>query len=106
MCTIDNLDFASLQIEHVINAYYSQDLEAITEAMNEQMEGGNCGMAEREEESMDRLVYSRNRNWLTLMPTIMKDKSTLFAVGAGHLGGERGVLALLRQAGFTVQGVR
>ena len=28
---------------------------------------------------------------------------TLFAVGAGHLGGEKGVIALLRKQGFTVK---
>jgi hypothetical protein len=28
---------------------------------------------------------------------------TLFAVGAGHLGGEKGVISLLKQQGFTVR---
>ena len=36
----------------------------------------------------------------------MADKSTLIAVGAGHLPGDKGVLSLLRQAGYTVEAVK
>ena len=57
-------------------------------------------------EEKETLIYARNDNWMKQMPEIMKQKSTLFAVGAGHLPGERGVLALLRKAGYTVEGVK
>jgi uncharacterized protein YbaP (TraB family) len=40
------------------------------------------------------------------MPAIMKQAPTFFAVGAGHLPGEKGVLQLLRNAGYTVEGVK
>ena len=40
------------------------------------------------------------------MPAIMKANSTLFAVGAGHLPGERGILNLLKQQGYTVEAVK
>jgi uncharacterized protein YbaP (TraB family) len=33
----------------------------------------------------------------------MKEKSFFFAVGAGHLPGESGIIALLRNQGFTVR---
>jgi uncharacterized protein YbaP (TraB family) len=33
----------------------------------------------------------------------MRKQPTLFAVGAGHLPGEMGVISLLRQAGFTLE---
>ena len=39
------------------------------------------------------------------MPALMAQKPTLFAVGAGHLPGTKGVLHLLRQAGYKVEGV-
>ncbi len=48
------------------------------------------------------LLTNRNRNWIPVMADMMKKQSTFFAVGAGHLGGPNGVIALLRQAGFTV----
>jgi len=52
---------------------------------------------------IDLLLYNRNANWVHKMPAIMTSKSTLFAVGAGHLGGEKGVISLLRQAGYSVR---
>ena len=54
-------------------------------------------------EYMDLLLYDRNKRWASQMPEQMFLMPTLFAVGAGHLGGERGVLNLLRQQGFTVK---
>jgi uncharacterized protein YbaP (TraB family) len=37
-----------------------------------------------------------------VMTAAIKSQPTFFAVGAGHLGGKKGILYLLRQAGFTV----
>jgi uncharacterized protein YbaP (TraB family) len=45
----------------------------------------------------------RNANWIDKISAISKEKSTFYAVGAGHLGGEKGVLNLLKLAGFTVK---
>ena len=54
----------------------------------------------------DILLYDRNNNWIPIMEEKMKKESTFFAVGAGHLGGTRGVLALLKNKGFNVEPVR
>ena len=62
----------------------------------------NCSSPEDE----DILIYNRNRNWVEVMPAIMAEQPTLFAVGAGHLCGEQGVLKLLEQAGYTIEGVK
>jgi uncharacterized protein YbaP (TraB family) len=37
------------------------------------------------------------------MARMMAEKPTLFAVGAGHLGGPQGVVALLRKSGYRVE---
>ena len=37
------------------------------------------------------------------MRGMMKEKPTFFAVGAGHLGGEKGVVRLLRDKGYTLK---
>ena len=52
---------------------------------------------------LDLLLTNRNNNWVKQMQTIMPEKATLFAVGAGHLGGNEGVISLLRKAGYTVK---
>ncbi len=51
------------------------------------------------------LIYRRNRDWIPLMARMMREKPTFFAVGAGHLGGSQGVIALLRKEGFRVEAV-
>ena len=101
MCQVDNADFMDKMAEGVIRAFYSQNLDAIMEAMNEKLHN-SCDSRPEEE---DILIYKRNADWLAKMPAIMAQKPTLFAVGAGHLPGEKGVLHLLRQAGYTVEGV-
>ncbi len=52
---------------------------------------------------LELLLTNRNKNWVKQMQTIMPEKATLFAVGAGHLGGNEGVISLLRKAGYTVK---
>lgn len=49
------------------------------------------------------LLYDRNKRWAEQIPEQAHEMSTLFAVGAGHLGGDKGVINLLRQQGFTVK---
>lgn len=48
------------------------------------------------------LLDERNRNWIPVMENAMQNASCFFAVGAGHLGGTKGVIALLRKKGYTV----
>lgn len=36
----------------------------------------------------------------------MQEGSNLFAFGAGHMGGDKGVINLLRKAGYTVEPVQ
>jgi len=51
------------------------------------------------------LLDNRNQAWIKKMVEIMPKERTLFAVGAGHLAGELGVIALLRAKGFTVKAI-
>jgi uncharacterized protein YbaP (TraB family) len=55
------------------------------------------------ESYMDLLLYNRNRRWVEQMPPIMQNGSILFAVGAGHLPGEEGVIKLLLKKGYAVK---
>jgi uncharacterized protein YbaP (TraB family) len=52
------------------------------------------------------LLDDRNRNWIGPITTAAGKASTFFAVGAGHLGGNTGVIELLRKAGYTVKPVQ
>ncbi len=81
-------------LEHLVELYIQQDLVALQTSIQEE----TSGVGEFE----DLLLIQRNKNWIPLMEDQMKDKPTFFAVGAGHLGGKEGVIALLRAQGYTL----
>lgn len=102
LCLADNLEFNEEQTENIVKAFFTQDLDGIEKAMDTKL-NNTCDGTPEEKET---LIYSRNDNWMKQIPEIMKQKATLFAVGAGHLPGERGLLAQLKKAGYTVEGVK
>jgi uncharacterized protein YbaP (TraB family) len=79
--------------EQMVIAYTSQDVEVLHQFMTE-------NMAELKKYEAD-FLDDRNMDWIEKIREFAK-QPTFFAVGAGHLGGERGVLQLLRENGFTV----
>lgn len=85
-------------MERLAAAYLAQDLKALAAVMSEKM-NNECDSTPEEEEA---LIYQRNADWAKKLPSILHTASTLVVVGSGHLPGERGLLELLRQAGFDV----
>jgi uncharacterized protein YbaP (TraB family) len=82
------------ELDEMMKAYKNQDLEKLEKMMlKTDMGVGNF---------TEILLYKRNRNWVAKLKDIMPQKSLLVAVGAGHLPGEKGVINLLRKAGYTV----
>ena len=102
MCQVDNAAFMDEMTDRVIKAFYAQDLDALMKALDEKL-NNSCDTSPEEE---NELIYNRNSNWVKKMPALMVKKPTLFAVGAAPLPGEKGVLNLLRQAGYKVEGVK
>lgn len=49
------------------------------------------------------MLDKRNANWVQNLTQVVKDQSAFIAVGAAHLGGDLGVINLLRKAGYTVK---
>lgn len=54
---------------------------------------------------MDAIIHRRNEGMIGRITGLLKEESTFIAVGAAHLWGERGLVALLRKRGFTVEPV-
>ncbi|MGZ8543952.1 MAG: TraB/GumN family protein [Flavisolibacter sp.] len=54
----------------------------------------------------DVLLYDRNEDWTQKLKGLMSKNALVIAVGAGHLPGERGVINLLRKAGYKVEPVK
>lgn len=83
-------------IEKMMAAYDKQDMEELIRISNEFPEY---------EDLMEALLYQRNENWIAPITEYVKEQPTFIAVGAAHLGSDRGVVALLREAGFTLKPV-
>lgn len=80
-------------------AYMKQDLDELL-AITEEKVNNACDSTPEE---MDALIYCRNADWARQLPAIMKQSPTLVVVGAGHLPGQRGLLKLLQEQGYTVE---
>ncbi|HEX8278812.1 MAG TPA: TraB/GumN family protein [Segetibacter sp.] len=93
--TIDSLEKQRRILEEMIAVYREQDVEKLY-SLSVNGESAVSGF-------MELLLFSRNRNWAGKFPSIAKDNSTLFAVGAGHLGGDKGVLNLLKKEGYAIR---
>jgi len=86
---------------------YGGTMEEQKEALMCMVDNGE--IIEKMEEDIAQAYLSRDLNRLKEIldrTGIMNDKPTLFAVGAGHLLGEKGVLNLLCKAGYTVEPVQ
>ena len=98
-CFVSDPDKVERQVKEIIAAYTAQDLDKMLQLMEEK-EGTACDPTPEE---MAQLLYDRNQAWVKQMPAIMQAAPTLFVVGAGHLPGEQGVLALLKAQDYTVE---
>ncbi len=84
-------------IEKMVALYTEQDIPGLYKMIRAQSEGSS--------DFEDKFLTMRNKNWIPLMNEAMSEEVTFFAVGAGHLGGEQGVVALLRKEGYVVSPV-
>ncbi len=84
-----------LELDKMFELYEKKDLDAMLDMMDTSK---NDIVAKYQ----DDLLNNRNANWIPKITKIAKEKPTFFGVGAGHLGGDHGVLALLRKSGFIV----
>ena len=85
------------EINELTSAYKAQDLDRIMKLMAE----SNFDVDTEQE-----LLVKRNTNWIPIIEKAAQDKPTFFAFGAGHLGGPKGVVSLLREKGYAVTALK
>jgi len=95
--TIQGKNDEQAEYKKLINAYKKQDLSALYNLIQTSKSDG---------EDLNEFIDERNEKWIGRMEERMEQKSVFFAVGAGHLWGEKGVINLLRQEGYTVEPVK
>lgn len=93
----ENSEEGPNQLDEMVKLYRDQDIQGMQNLMGDDPDA--LGGYE------DLLLQKRNRNWIPIMTDMMAEHSVFFAVGAGHLGGEEGVINLLRQKGYEVKAV-
>lgn len=91
--------YATLLSKRLAELYAAQDIDGMLTLMNDPMLGMTPDEAAR-------MLFNRNENWMRLIPSLIAEKPIMFVVGAGHLPGERGLLALLKKAGYEVTPVK
>ena len=90
-------DDSRQELKKLVQTYQSENIHILHEAMN------SSGMMA---DYRGLMLDDRNRNWIAKIEESIRAKSVFVAVGAGHLGGELGVISLLKNAGYTVVPVR
>lgn len=90
---IDSIDVKSSDDNDLEDVYRSQDLTKIQEMVMKEDDIN---------ESLDLLLYNRNKNWAVKINDIIQSTPCLFAVGAAHLPGDLGVINLLKKQGYTL----
>jgi uncharacterized protein YbaP (TraB family) len=91
-------DKALNEFQDLVAVYKQEDIEGLLKLM----EDSEWSM----DDYVDAMINKRNKEWADKFDMIAKEKSTFFAVGAGHLGGKKGWLQLLKDKGYTVVPIR
>ncbi len=94
---INNFAEQRKEFAKMVEAYKNQDLAELYRQMS-----NSPDMAGFEDE----LLVKRNRKWIPVMEAAMQSGAIFFAIGAGHLPGDHGVITMLRNAGYNVKAVK
>ena len=93
--TIDSIDKHKALLGEMLQVYKEQDIQKLYTITTTEEAGTSA--------YLEILLDNRNENWVKQFDTLAKDESILFAVGAAHLGGEKGVINLLKKKGYTLR---
>jgi uncharacterized protein YbaP (TraB family) len=85
------------EYQKMLMAYKKQDLPLLNYIIQQSRTKGS---------NMDAFLDERNKKWIERMEERMEQQPVFFAVGAGHLLGENGLIQLLRTNGYTIEPVK
>lgn len=91
----DSLKTDKENFTKMLEIYKKQDLSAMVNLIMEDTTATTAKYA-------DKLLIDRNQKWIPKIIEFTRKKPTFFGVGAGHLGGEFGVINLLKAKGYIL----
>lgn len=97
---LDQLDEFPAMLEQLVQAYLRRDLAAMQRLSDESMADTPRALAEG---INARLLTERNQRMADRMRPYLEQGGSFIAVGALHLPGEEGILALLARQGYQVR---
>lgn len=89
------------EMAHMNQLYRQGDLDGLLALYNS--DTTRYALTQQEKFGM---LDERNDTWARRLPTLMHERPCFVAVGALHLAGENGLIALLRKAGYKVKPVK
>lgn len=94
--SIKDIDKTIAMAHTMSTVYLAGNLDGLLKMMRDP----DTGMTDEE---ADILINNRNSSWVEFLLGILPTASVMVVVGAGHLPGEKGVISLLRKAGYEVE---
>lgn len=85
---LENESTELAKLNKAVDAYGAKDLDVVSQAAADQV---------------DKALLN---TWTEKIKTVMAEKPTFFVIDAANLGGQEGILQQLRQAGYTVEGLK
>jgi len=95
--SLANIDSLKISFKQMLDVYKRKNLDSLDILINDDDELGQY---------QDVMINRRNAKWIPEIIEESKKMPTFFAVGAGHLGGPKGVIAMLRKQGYTLTPVK
>lgn len=92
----NNFDSVKQVMRLFMNMYTKGNIDSLYLFMKNSGLGGEFETA---------LLEERNAKWLPVIEINLKKQPAFFAFGAGHMGGEKGIINLLRKRGYKVKPV-
>jgi uncharacterized protein len=86
-----------VEFRRMLDLYLAADLDGLWQMFEETKSGT--------EEFNRRLLQERNHRWIERMTLLMEEEPVFFALGAGHLPGDEGILQLLVEKGYVLERV-
>jgi uncharacterized protein len=94
--SLDHIEEMKKRLGEMVDAYLAGDEPKLVASAFDPVE------MKAHPEMFDKLFYERNSAWIARLERILAEGDVFIAVGAGHLVGDKSVVALLREAGWKV----
>jgi uncharacterized protein len=105
---LTNESQAEMVMESIRNKNKMEELKRMQQMYQRQEIDSLYFMIHSEMKNLEKEIFidQRNQKWIPKIKSFIEHEPTFIVVGAGHLSGEKGLLQLLKNEGYTVNPVK